>query len=192
VTSPGTYSVRGLGIDGCYSAPTSVTVNSRTSPLKPFISQTTGTDTLTSSISGQSYSWFLNGNPIGNNSISIDAAAFGSGTYTVQISRDGCLSEVSDPYVFTATSIELGSLEVLQIYPNPTEGWVNIDLQRSKLDPIHIQVYNSLGQEILPALEVPDQHNWQGKIDLSSFPPGVYMIKLSSQKYSTIQRILTF
>lgn len=265
VTSPGTYSVRGLGIDGCYSAPTSVTVNSRTSPLKPFlslmgsndfcegdsveivapfgasaylwntgettqslvvkqagtysvkiansfgcfsppadttirvisvpqpvISQTTGTDTLTSSISGQSYSWFLNGNPIGNNSISIDAAAFGSGTYTVQISRDGCLSEVSDPYVFTATSIELGSLEVLQIYPNPTEGWVNIDLQRSKLDPIHIQVYNSLGQEILPALEVPDQHNWQGKIDLSSFPPGVYMIKLSSPKYSTIQRILTF
>ena len=264
VTTPGTYEVRALGIDGCYSVPTTMTVTSRPSPLAPFLSligdptfcegdsveivapfgasaynwrpggqttqsivvkqsgtysveianqfncfspstdttitvislprptifRTAGTNILSSSDSGQTFSWYLNGNPIAVDSISFDAGILGSGTYTVKIMQDGCESELSDPFVFTANSITETWLGVLDIFPNPTTGVVNLKLESEKAISRQMYIYNLLGQEMLPVIEIPARQSWRGTVDLSAFPAGIYLLKISTGDHHSVCRII--
>lgn len=73
----------------------------------------------------------------------------------------------------------------INVYPNPTTGFVNVQGGR-KFDIV--QVYSSIGKLVCKITSV-DEHNY---LDLSSLPPGMYMLKLYStdQTYAITQIIL--
>jgi len=80
-------------------------------------------------------------------------------------------------------SLNENKLNDIKIYPNPSEGIINIQLiQNDKYD---IAVYDVIGNLLL-------QSNNQGNsiIDLSSFGDGVYIINLSNEKHSISKRIV--
>lgn len=109
ITSPGTYSVRGLGIDGCYSVPTTITVTGRPAPLAPFISLIGQTEfcegdsvELVAPFGASSYLW-------NTGDVTQTIIAKTSGVYSVQIANSfGCLSPTSDT-----------TITVLPIPPKP-------------------------------------------------------------------------
>ena len=101
VTTPGTYSVRGLGIDGCLSVPTEIEVLDRPSPLAPFLSIVgptefcSGEDSveLIAPFGASQYLWST-----GDTTQSIFATD--SGRYEVRIANAfGCFSPPADTLI---------------------------------------------------------------------------------------------
>jgi predicted dienelactone hydrolase len=126
--------------------------------------------TFTSSVSGVSYVWYLNGNPIPNsNQISILSTQ--QGVYEVEVFfADGC-SEISAPYNLIATNIADFNANEMSFYPNPSSAIITFKNVDAK-DMAAIKIYNAIGQEL---------HSFQlynNEIDVSGFPKGIYFIQL--------------
>ena len=90
-----------------------------------------------------------------------------------------------------STSFEDLQTELISIYPNPSNGNVNIILS-ADIKEISVKVHNSIGQEILK-LDNLKVCNTQ-KIDLSNYPQGFYHLstfeddkKLNSYKLNLIK-----
>lgn len=142
----------------------------------PIISYNTGT--FTSSVSGVSYVWYLNGVPIPNsNQISIVSSQ--QGAYEVEVFfADGC-SEISAPYNLITTAVENYKSDEYMMYPNPTSSKITfINVNQNELNAI--KIYDTLGQGV---------HSFQianNTIDVSSFSKGIYFIQLSG----TIKKLI--
>ena len=150
---------------------TRVTNNQACTPNpSPIITDNAGT--LTSSVSGVSYTWYLDGTPIPNsNQISITATV--PGAYVVEVFfNDGC-SETSAPYNIIATNIKNISSEKFQLYPNPANSIITIEGVNNE-DMKKIKIYNTLGQDV-SSFQIADN-----KIDVSNLSKGIYFIQYKS------------
>ena len=84
----------------------------------------------------------------------------------------------SHDYVYIQT---LGIEEIdgnVSIYPNPTNGIVNIEVEGIK----NIVVMNALGQVVLETVE--------NQIDLSQFGTGLFMLRIETENGMSVQRIM--
>jgi hypothetical protein len=73
------------------------------------------------------------------------------------------------------------------VYPNPTNGLVNIDLAQYDGKNVAVQVLNSVGQQVynLPIKEVTNQTY---SVDMQNYPTGIYLVKVTSNGVETITR----
>jgi Secretion system C-terminal sorting domain len=73
------------------------------------------------------------------------------------------------------------------VYPNPTNGLVNLDLAQYDGKNVAVQVLNSVGQQVynLPIKEVTNQTY---SVDLQNYPTGIYLVKITSNGVETISR----
>lgn len=74
----------------------------------------------------------------------------------------------------------------LKVYPNPTNGLVNIEFNSLPERETNVQVFNQLGQRIL----IQQAVNQNTKLDLSANPAGIYYITISSEKISRTEKII--
>ncbi len=164
----GQYIVYATNNDGCTSRDTVfVTQNSI---IVPIILENNGD--LTSSETGVSYQWFLDGNLIpSSNTQTITPTQ--DGDYTVVVTyANGCL-ETSAPFTVTLTSINNYILKDFKIYPNPATNQIRIEGQDIQLN--EFQIYNSFGQII------NDIERTENIIDVSKFSKGVYFVRLNDR-----------
>jgi hypothetical protein len=77
----------------------------------------------------------------------------------------------------------------ISVYPNPTDGWLNIAFQTAQSQKVNVKVYNVMGQLVLT-----EQYNKvaAGKnnltLDLSALQTGIYMVEvLGNQTQNTIR-----
>ena len=68
----------------------------------------------------------------------------------------------------------------VSIYPNPTHGMVTVEGQGQ----MHISVCNLLGQSVLSTVA-----NHQAQIDLSSCESGIYLMRIETEKQTSVQKI---
>ncbi|MGC6434493.1 MAG: T9SS type A sorting domain-containing protein [Crocinitomicaceae bacterium] len=85
-----------------------------------------------------------------------------------------------------STSISEGASLDIRIYPNPTNGFLNVDLN-SLNDLDHINVYDIFGQ--LKSVTKPDSE-FNLSIDLRDFENGLYLIELVSQQEKHILHVV--
>ena len=254
VTTPGTYSVRGLGIDGCFSTPTTIEVIERPSPLAPFISlvgepefcqgdsvqlvapfgassylwntgattqtltvSTSGTygvqlanqfgclspsaDTtitvnptpaqptisqsgniLTSSSTGATYRWFLDGVELAVDAQAIDASQFGEGTYTVQVANGECESELSDPLAVTLTSIADAWMGTLTVAPNPAPGAFTLSSPQAAIESVAL--YDLTGRALSAEVSL-DRHEAQVRSDYR----GLLIVRVQTERGSWVGKV---
>ena len=64
------------------------------------------------------------------------------------------------------------------VYPNPTNGIVNIEAENIK----NIVVFNTLGQKVFETVE--------NQIDLSQFGTGLYMLRIATEHGNSVKRIM--
>ena len=142
--------------------------------LFPVISESF--NTLTSSVSGISYQWYLNGNMLPNsNAISFTATETGS--YTVQVTFENNCSETSLPFILSALGTNDLEMEYT-FHPNPTVDFVTFN--NPYLVPLTIQLYNLSG-EIVSEQMVLD------KIDFRFLVEGIYFLKIGKNMHKIVK-----
>lgn len=82
---------------------------------------------------------------------------------------------------------DLELMNSLSVYPNPSNGLVNISLTSNQ--DVTLSLINTAGQELInKTYTVAGQFNEQ--LDLQALPKGIYIIKLSTNNGNAIQRIV--
>lgn len=84
---------------------------------------------------------------------------------------------------FAAKSIFYGddSSQLLNIYPNPTSGWLNVE--RNTFGDEQIEIFNIFGQKVTSKNGQLYSTGKNYRVDLSDLPMGVYYLKIASKSY---------
>ena len=135
-----------------------------------------------------SYQWYNDGNIIGGETDSIYNPLISiDGEYTVVTTdTNGCISSSIFYY-----NISLDDVNLIDIglYPNPTNGLLNIEILNNK-DQWNIELYNSLGVFVQSSYIITKESQNKKLLDISQLPDGVYLIKLILKDETIISRII--
>jgi endonuclease I len=96
------------------------------------------------------------------------------------------LSTENNYLVSTTIGIDNILQEKLNIYPNPTNNKINIELD-DKVSIKSVQVYNLIGEKILEYNQINES---SFKVDLEQFPKGLYIIQVDSPDYTVTKKIM--
>ena len=104
-------------------------------------------------------------------------------------SGDNYFNTISVDWVPATSSVSDLSLDQsIDIYPNPTSDFININFHRS-ISECQVRIENTLGQTIYS--EKPTQINVGNKnIDVSQFSKGIYFVVIQAKDQTTKQKIL--
>lgn len=183
-TTTTTYYVKGQG--GCVTTSScgAVTITVAT---PPDATTTLNGIQIKANQSGASYEWFdcNNGNaPIANATNQVYEATT-SGTYAVNVTRNGCTSTSACVNVIvTATEKELAGNNTLRVYPNPSSDVFTVQSVGKR--GVYI-IKNELGQTVKKFL-LGDDNDFTVRVQ--SLSQGVYMIIGGDGKNITYQKVL--
>lgn len=125
-----------------------------------------------------------------------------NGCYTFRVQDDGgngvsngfiTLSDSDDNFIFSATNFgdeaetlfnaggvvsttELISNATLQLFPNPTNAMLSIDLDMEYSGPVFIEILDMTGRKVLQKIEAFDSNLLE--LNTSSLPSGIYLLNL--------------
>ncbi len=114
-----------------------------------------------------------------------------AGEYNISIgSSQGCDSTITT-YVSLCKTTGIDGVDgnaILSIYPNPTNGIINIvfnsDIARKN---VNVQLMNSLGQEIMQTVNADKDFL---SLDVSNYAEGIYYIVVNDEYSSTIRKFI--
>jgi Zn-dependent metalloprotease len=163
---------------GCASPRVAVTGTVNPDVAKPAITED-AQKVLSTSVTGVTYQWFLNGLPI-TGATSQTYKPLQDGSYTVKATNTGNCSSTSEPYQFKASGIAPNVLDAyVHIYPNPASEAIFVDAPQLGNNTITVNVFSVIGklvyQETYANNGQPHQVNL-GTIEAN----GIYFIKIQS------------
>lgn len=169
LTQSGTYVDTLSTVNGCDSV---VTLNLTINTIDRTV--TNNDPVLTANAVGVTYQWI----DCSNDSILPGETGQSytpnrNGQYAVILS-DGVCTDTSDCYHVNTVSVWSGSLNNLQLYPNPTVG--NITLTGDALIGASIRLMDMRGSQIYAAIDL-DVVEWNR--DLSQLAAGTYMVEVT-------------
>ena len=127
---------------------------------------------------------FVDQNPIIGNNVyivkTVKLETSGSGTY-----YNMSLGAIDSTDFDIIESVTFITPEV-QLYPNPTYGKVHLDFINVSREYIQIDIINTEGRIMYSKTMEPIRHI----LDLSDFTPGVYIVKVESDRYKLIEKVL--
>ncbi len=176
----GTITVKGVNTCG-EGVEASLPIEVFTFPEPPTISQTG--NTLRSS-SPEGNQWYDESGPI-DGAILQEYTITRSGTYFVITTLHGCPSDPSDEITAILNSIEsLHPSEPVILYPNPTDDYFTVDLS-GQTTSTRVIIRNLLGICLLDQVI----HS-RTRIDISSWPNGMYFVDLESGSLKRMVRVV--
>jgi PKD repeat protein len=182
-----TYTITGTDANGC-SSTTLVTVTVGTPPATPSI--TNVGNVLTSTVTGASYQWYLNGNPIAG-ATSQTYTATQAGSYTVEVfDPNGCSSGQSNPMVITGIATTVPVADLFQVTPNPNNGEFVITIEAAASEDYVVEVFNALGQVIYSESLTNFSGQYRHEMRVRDFGSGLYSVRLRSNKNENTIRII--
>jgi hypothetical protein len=127
------------------SSTKSIVVN--LTPSVPVITRNGGILSI-SALTGASYQWYKDGNPVNGSTKDTINASIHNGTYTVTVTLNGC-SATSAGFVYVSTGINSNPfLNSLNIYPNPNNGLFSISMNLTKETNLKIRITDATGRII--------------------------------------------
>lgn len=78
----------------------------------------------------------------------------------------------------------------LSIYPNPTNGQLNVAFDIEKAEQLEIQLYNMSGQVIMKDVVNGFNGHYQNSFDLSNLSKGVYVLSIVSDKGKVEKKVV--
>lgn len=134
----------------------------------------TGSATVTATGGSGNYTYSWNTTPA---QTTATATGLLPGTYTVTVTDGAGCSEVATVSVFVVSTQEVANVELFNLYPNPTTGWFNLDLELASTSDVQVEIYNSIGQVVYSA-EEERLENKQFNFDFSTYPAGMYQVRV--------------
>ncbi len=112
-----------------------------------------------------------------------------SGSYTITLLvTNNCGQDIYETTVnITITSLENpNEWQEVSIFPNPTNDFLRIDFGKKQNNGSSIYLFNSLGQMVFSK----NVKNKMEEINVSTFPKGIYFIKIMDGKSELVKRIV--
>ena len=107
------------------------------------------------------------------------------GKYTFEVKQGSNKVEVKkaveELFKVEVTAVNENALEDVMVYPNPTNGNLNITAEGLK----RITVINALGQVMYDSNANSDKVT----VNMSSFDAGIYMLRIATENGMTTQRV---
>jgi hypothetical protein len=75
----------------------------------------------------------------------------------------------------------------MKVYPNPTDGIVNVRISKY-FGTVDIQLIDITGRQVYSANKV--EFNGQKSIDLSTVNPGIYLLKVKGDSLNFVEKII--
>lgn len=101
----------------------------------------------------------------------------------------GILKQNKQVSIFYVDGLNTMQLKAkIKIYPNPANGYLNIDFDDVN-EPIKLNVFNNTMQQVLPTYVIDNkQSNYQ--LPVQTLTNGLYFIKLSGKQQSLFYKIM--
>ncbi len=133
------------------------------------------------------YQWYFNGNLIaGATSQTYTPTQYG--IYVVRTTdANGCVNVYSqglDYTPVTAIRSESNKLNSLMVFPNPTTGAIEIDLNGYTSDEFTVSIFDNMGKLVLTSSN-------ETKLDLSNLSNGLYILTVSSPNKVSVNKKIT-
>ncbi|MFN8267217.1 MAG: M36 family metallopeptidase [Chitinophagales bacterium] len=176
LTSSTSYTVTGTTNNCSNTAIANVTVT--TTPVMPSITQSGDTLHSSSILVGASYEWYKGGilQTTTSTPYYILTAA---GIYTVKVKNGNCSSE-SAPYaaIYTGVKNASNSVSVFEVYPNPTEGKLKLNISLTKNAAVQLRMYSPDGRELY-GQSYTNIRVLNEELNLQDVAKGVYILRLN-------------
>ena len=199
VTESGKYAASYTSPGGCsvVSMPVEVIINSL--PPTPLFTEETNLLQLIDSIldvSDYNFQWYLEDRLIPNATNDTYCASI-PGNYTLRIEdkTTKCRNTYQDsisitPNIFNCTISDVENLVLadFKLFPNPTNGLVEIAFSSFHSTPIQLQLFDLVGRMLYQESLYDSQV--QRTLDMSQFPKGVYTLKLFTKNKVFSQKIV--
>lgn len=123
-----------------------------------------------------------------NNDVLPNAASDnGVGLYTSGETEDYIVRFLQKPLALNELE---NSIVALDMYPNPTNGMLYIDMEAKDISNLDLTVYSLTGAEVAKKSYQNVNGNFSTTLNLTSLPKGIYTIKLASEKGNLVRRIV--
>ena len=99
------------------------------------------------------------------------------------------VSEILEVKVFNSTGLYEPDIAFFEIYPNPTDGKVNLIVGKALQGKVLVEVYNMLGEQMMTKKVDHLLKKDSVPLDLSSLVSGMYIIKLSTENGSCSKKV---
>jgi hypothetical protein len=141
------------------------------------------------------YQWMLNGVPVnGATNATYTTSALAAGdTVGMQITSTAVCADpdTADDFLSIVVETCLGIVNpvssLFTLHPNPASGELSIEFMPAGLSSHTILVYDALGRVVFEAKDVKEK---KFRIDISSFSPAVYFVKVIEGDKEYIQRVV--
>lgn len=78
----------------------------------------------------------------------------------------------------------------LHVWPNPADGRFNVSVAESPLTPIQLEVCDLAGRSLWKTTVLGNGAPWQGVIDLRALAHGVYYLRVESNAFSGVKKLV--
>jgi hypothetical protein len=194
VTTPGDYSVSGTSASGCQSQSEVLTITAAAAPVANFTYvQPAGylVEFTNTSENGVTYSW--NFGSATTTSVNPTFTFPFDGDYPVTlIATSPCGSDTITITVEVKKFVGIDDLqpfEELSLYPNPVKETLQLMVKSKGTTASNISIYNAIGGKILDENMVITGEQIR-QINFKGFAPGVYFVRISSNKGQSTYRIV--
>lgn len=117
------------------------------------------------------------------------------GTYELTVSdANGCAGVDTaivsgEPCFFAVSNVSDAGLESLNVFPNPTNGMVEVELSMNEARSLKLEIFNAQGQLIMGQNEELTT-NFRTRFNLSEQPAGIYLLRVSTPKGVETRQIM--
>ncbi len=171
---------------GCMAFSTAVAIGINPLPSTPVV--TVNGSQLTSS-AALNYQWCFNGVPVtGSTNQTFTIGAFGA--YTVIVTDANGCSAVSLPYGFVGIPTIQNEPPRFSLFPNPSNGRVEIGFSITKPQHFVFSVYDLAGREVYVDRRTIGEGKYSQGFDFSRLAKGIYTFRLVSEGYNTVRKIV--
>lgn len=179
------YFVSQVNNAGCESNRARIVYTVNALPAKPIISWNGTELSIPASYSG--YKWILNNLLIPNATSSV-FKPINTGQYKVVVSNSSGCSDTSSVYnlVVTSASSNISEQNIVNVFPNPANDFIVVDLGFIPTKPVFIQLFDNGGR----LLTNWTQSQRKKQYDLSQYSSGSYLIQINNGKTKTTKLVL--
>lgn len=151
-------------------------------PAKPVIG-TFGTAGLQSDVSGDIYRWYIDNVYEPTLTIQTILNLTRVGDYRVRVSKDGCISELSDPVFWFpgGTGISDVNAGSINLYPNPATTLVDVEIPNG-ISKGEVKIYDLVGKQIS---STTFENATMFALNVSGLSQGMYYVTVTAADGST-------
>ncbi|KAA9340548.1 T9SS type A sorting domain-containing protein [Adhaeribacter soli] len=184
VKQSGNYAIKVTNADGCDSTAAAVTVTVNPKPIATIVQ----TGNMLVASAGTSYQWYHNGNLIPGATNQV-LQADSTGSYTVQITQNGCTATSAAVNIIISGTTETLTLEHLHIFPNPATVAFQVKLSNKYRGPVQFQLFDLTGRLIQKQELLKNEAQLETSLRVETLPTGLYMLRVQQGEKQVVKKL---